>query len=385
MLLAIGTVALTFISFFFVTVPHSEQYQALSQGDRARRDSNPLHRQRSLPFWKKFGKGAAPREEPSKSISFHMPYHKTKDQLPTSSLAYDEESRPSSGTATPKVQNTASSSESASLLSDESSMPGDIINNKPFSNEQEPHSEEHSHSHRADVTGFALFRHTEFYSLWVMLGILTGIGLMTINNIGNNVQALWYDKPEADDAFVMKRQLMHVSIISIFSFFGRLLSGVGSDYLVKNLGASRFWCLVVSSCIFMLAQVSALRISDPYHLWILSSVSGLGYGALFGVYPALVADTFGVSGLSVNWGFMTLAPVLWGNIFNLAYGGIYDSHSEPTDNGHMVCKLGQECYKGAYVFTFFSSIAGIVCAFWCIWHENYLRKKREREELEHHA
>jgi hypothetical protein len=276
-----------------------------------------------------------------------------------------------------------SSSETASLLSDESSVPGDIIDNKPFEEDGEGHSSSHN---RPDISGFSLLRHSEFYSLWAMLGILTGIGLMTINNIGNNVQALWYNVPEADPAFIMKRQLMHVSIISIFSFFGRLLSGVGSDFLVKNLHMSRFWCLVVSSCIFTLAQVAGLKIDSPHYLWVLSSLSGLAYGALFGVYPALVADTFGVSGLSVNWGFMTLAPVVAGNIFNLAYGGIYDSHSKETDHGHMVCEDGLECYKGAYIFTFFSSILGIFCALWCIWHEGYLRRKREQEEDDdHHA
>jgi hypothetical protein len=240
--------------------------------------------------------------------------------------------------------------------------------------------DEEGHSHRADITGFDLLKHTEFYSLWIMLGILTGIGLMTINNIGNNVQALWYNDPSNPDAaYIMKRQLMHVSIISVFSFFGRLLSGVGSDFLVKEMGMSRFWCLVGSSLTFLLAQVAGLNISTPQNLWILSSLSGLGYGALFGVYPALVADTFGVSGLSVNWGFMTLAPVIFGNIFNLAYGGIYDQHSVSAGEGHMVCKQGLECYKGAYVFTFFSSVVGIGSAFWCIWHEGYLRRRREAE------
>lgn len=217
-----------------------------------------------------------------------------------------------------------------------------------------------------------------------MLGILTGIGLMTINNIGNNVQALWYGDANATPAFIMKRQLMHVSIISVFSFFGRLLSGVGSDILVKRLHMSRFWCLVCSSCIFALAQIAGNRISSPHFLWILSALSGLAYGALFGVYPALVADTFGVSGLSVNWGFMTLAPVLWGNVFNLAYGAIYDSHSTKADEGHHVCEVGIECYRSAYVFTFFSSIVGIFCALWCVWHEGHVRRKLEQEEAEEH-
>lgn len=169
------------------------------------------------------------------------------------------------------------------------------------------------------------------------------------------------------------------------SFIGRLLSGIGSDILVKRLKQSRFWCLVASSAVFALAQVAALLVSNPHYLWLVSGLSGLGYGALFGVYPALVADTFGVSGLSVNWGFMTLAPVVWGNVFNLAYGNIFDSHSKILPSGDMVCEDGLQCYEAAYWFTFFASLAGIVCSFWCVWHERHLKKRRAESVTDAHT
>jgi MFS family permease len=133
-----------------------------------------------------------------------------------------------------------------------------------------------------------------------------------------------------------------------------------------------------------LAQIAALNVSDPHFLWIVSGLSGLGYGALFGVYPALVADTFGVSGLSLNWGFMTLAPVLWGNIFNLAYGGIFDKHSKELPNHERICEDGLECYRAAYWFTFASSLAGIVVSLWCVWHERMVRIRKEAEKVGGH-
>jgi MFS family permease len=67
LLLAIGTVALTFTSFFFVTVPHDEQYQALAKSERVRRDSNPLQ-QRA--FWKPFSKVSQTYTEPGKPHLF---------------------------------------------------------------------------------------------------------------------------------------------------------------------------------------------------------------------------------------------------------------------------------------------------------------------------
>jgi len=245
--------------------------------------------------------------------------------------------------------------EEASLLSVDS-LQADL--------EEETSMKSSSHSSRGDITGFRMLNSPDFYLLFMMLGLLTGIGLMTINNIGHDSNALWRNHaPETDPDYITRRQLMHVSIISCFSFIGRLISGIGSDYLVKSLHKSRFWCLVVSSGIFAIAQFAALSVSSPTWLWLVSSLSGLGYGALFGVYPALVADTFGVSGLSQNWGFMTVAPVIWGNIFNLLYGAVFDAHSKTLPNGDMQCDAGLDCYRTAYIVTAVAALVGILGAF----------------------
>lgn len=76
-------------------------------------------------------------------------------------------------------------SEVSSLLSSASSGPGDIISEAET--DKLSGSYHRHHSHRADISAFQLLSRPEFYVLWVMLGILTGIGLMTINNIGNDV------------------------------------------------------------------------------------------------------------------------------------------------------------------------------------------------------
>ena len=84
---------------------------------------------------------------------------------------------------------------------------------------------------------------------------------------------------------------MHVSIISVLSFTGRLLSGpsrfsrvvcslltlsvgIGSDLVVKKLHMSRFWCLFISSAIFCAAQVCGARIENPNQLIYVSGTTG---------------------------------------------------------------------------------------------------------------
>jgi hypothetical protein len=194
------------------------------------------------------------------------------------------------------------------------------------------------------------------------------------SNIGNDAQALWSNfDPTTPKSFILARQLFHVGVISLASFIGRLLSGIGSDYLVKRLQMSRFWCLVISSSIFTLAQLAAIRIENPHFLWCVSGLSGLGYGALFGVYPALVADAFGVKGLSLNWGAMTLSPVISGNIFNLTYGAVFDKNSRELPGGDLQCSSGLKCYKDAYYVTLVASVVGVVVCLWSIYHEHQLK------------
>lgn len=204
------------------------------------------------------------------------------------------------------------------------------------------------------------------------------------SNIGHDVQALWkhFDN-DIDGDFIAHRQLLHVSIISVCSFLGRLSSGIGSDIIVKRLHHSRFWCAAISATIFSLAQVAAIRVEDPHYLWAVSGLCGLGYGVLFGVCPSLVVDAFGPDGFAVNWGFMTIAPVVSGNVFNLFYGAVYDSNSVVQPDGQRACGLGLECYRTAYYVTLASSILGIFACFWGIYGE-HTRKRRELEEHEAH-
>ena len=164
-------------------------------------------------------------------------------------------------------------------------------------------------------------------------------------------------------------------------------TGVGSDIIVSRLHLSRFWMLLLSSLVFLLGQIAAISITIPQQLVLVSSLNGFAYGVLFGVGPALVVEAFGIRGLSQNWGIMTLAPILFGNIFNLVYGGVYDSHSTVVGgkDRHRSCDGGVECYRSAYLVTMAASVVGVVLSLWSIRHD-YLgklkRAKRERERDE---
>jgi MFS family permease len=150
--------------------------------------------------------------------------------------------------------------------------------------------------------------------------------------------------------------------------------------LVKSLRASRLWCLFVACLVFLVAQACALNIRNPHLLGFLSGLSGLGYGFLFGVFPSIVTEAFGIRGLSQNWGFMTLAPVISSNVFNLFYGAIYDKHSVIEPGGERSCHEGLDCYRAAYWVTFGACCAGLVMTLWAIRHEQAELAKESRNE-----
>jgi MFS family permease len=118
--------------------------------------------------------------------------------------------------------------------------------------------------------------------------------------------------------------------------------------LVKRFDAQRLWLIIFSSSLFLFAQIAALNISNPVHLWMVSTLTGLGYGFLFGVTPTIVSEAFGVHGLSTNWGTMMFAAVISGNALNLFYGRVFDDHSVRGDDGRTWCSSGLECYRNAY-------------------------------------
>jgi hypothetical protein len=163
------------------------------------------------------------------------------------------------------------------------------------------------------------------------------------------------------------------------------LVGIGSDLLIKRFNLSRFWCLFASAVVFTLTQLAGATISHPDKLVVVSGFTGVAYGFLFGVFPSLVAHTFGIGGLSQNWGVMTLAPVVSGNVYNLLYGKFYDKHSVVGPDGDRECQDGLGCYQAAYYITFFSGVAGIVVCLWSVVHEKRLhgsvRKKMEHDRL----
>ena len=177
---------------------------------------------------------------------------------------------------------------------------------------------------------------------------------MYINNVGSISQALFArGNPDFDTVLSAQWQATQVSLISIANCVGRIALGSAADFGKHQWGWHRSYWMSVISIIFILSQIFMFNVEDVSNLWLASVTLGFGYGGMFGLFPIIVIEGFGLGELlnccvwshthpslqkahfSQNWGFLCLSPVLAGNLFSLVFGRNLDAHAPtPTDVRH---------------------------------------------------
>ncbi|KAH0182818.1 putative MFS transporter, partial [Aureobasidium melanogenum] len=141
LMLAIGTFVMVFVgSFFMRLMPPSSPYQAVPTEDESR------------------------------------PARVRKNSHDLQSGRHSRDGSRSSFPGEPSTQD-AQTDETSPLVSRAEEPPVD-----------EAQTSQTQGSHKKDITGWALAKSPSFWNLFILLGLLCGVGLMTINNIGNNVR-----------------------------------------------------------------------------------------------------------------------------------------------------------------------------------------------------
>ncbi|KAL8847507.1 MAG: hypothetical protein Q9221_007462 [Calogaya cf. arnoldii] len=155
--LSLGCLSFCYLCVAFLRiVPQIQLYTPVATNE-GRRSSNLLRRTRS-----KDSKSHHQNEEPG-TLS--------KDSHASPPLRHD----PNGDSKTIQSPDKGPDETSSLMSKSSNSGPGDDAYED---NRTEPSA--HHNSHHLDIRGFALLKHTEFYQLWLLLGILTGVGLMTI-------------------------------------------------------------------------------------------------------------------------------------------------------------------------------------------------------------
>ncbi|KAG1852357.1 major facilitator superfamily domain-containing protein [Suillus tomentosus] len=231
-----------------------------------------------------------------------------------------------------------------------------------------------------NVYGKQLWLTPDFYLIFVIMSLLSGTGLMYINNVGSISQALYAKgNPNYDELEALRWQAAQVSTLSVCNFAGRILIGLIADLIRIRLRLPRAYCFCIVSTLFVVSQLSAISINDVAHLWKATALLGLAYGGLFGIAPTIIIDWFGLSHLSENWGYVSLSPLVGGNIFSLLFGRNLDSHASDDDTGthsslplvrrgglpsEHQCFDGRDCYVSSLYVTVTACLIALGLSVW---------------------
>jgi hypothetical protein len=245
-----------------------------------------------------------------------------------------------------------------------------------------------------------------------------------------------------NDVDALAYQAAQVSIISVFNCVGRIFIGkydsvffkkyhahrpyvnlgVISDITKSRLHFPRSYCLVLVSALVLTSQIVAAFIVHISNLWKASALLGLGYGTIYGLFPTMAIEWFGmrqsspplflahhnlislflsIAHFSENWGYISLSPLVGGYIFSIAFGRNLDAHEarvqvvtlEPqpaTSEDHIQstlrtlakrlepggqCLVGRECYVQSLYLTIGGCCVALLLSAWAGWRDR--RRKRD--------
>ncbi|KAJ3403762.1 hypothetical protein HDU80_003752 [Chytriomyces hyalinus] len=226
------------------------------------------------------------------------------------------------------------------------------------SGEQSPLIDNQSNQAEPLLEQPSIFAQQDAYLLFAAFILLTGTGLMYINNVGAIVIALI--PKSTPTATIQATQRLHVGLISICNCLGRVVTGLGSDRLMHQFKLTRLVGLVAGGGMITAALLwGMLGLYDGHAMSQLIPVTlllGFGYGSIFSAAPAIVGRWFGVQRFGTNWGWFQWAPAIGGQVCNLVFGLYVDAARRA--GGQLECH-GTVCFTGAFWLAFCGCCASV--------------------------
>ncbi|KAK6362197.1 putative monocarboxylate transporter mch1 [Orbilia blumenaviensis] len=221
---------------------------------------------------------------------------------------------------------------------------------------------------------------------WFAAGVFltAGPGESFINNMGALIKTI-QPVSRSLGSSAGDETATHVGIIAVTSTIARLFSGFLSDYLgppvepapvldeqeSKRFRISRIMLIIIFAG-FM--QISYLILSSgyiqlhPQQFYIISSLIGIGYGAVFTLSPTIVSVVWGVENLATNWGIIAMLPAGGASVFGFLFAAVYDSEAKRQNSGEHglgegLC-FGLKCYQRSFAGMTASCMLAIVLWAW---------------------
>lgn len=202
------------------------------------------------------------------------------------------------------------------------------------------------------------------HEMWLLIAAFvftSGPLEMYLNNMGTLVRTVPHG-PEPSD---------HLSIFSAFSTIARLTVGVFSDYVRPSISTAMILSsiLTIAGVIHCLTSTGIFMANGGSLFSVSSVVNGFAYGAIFTLFPTMVARVWGVTHFGTNWGIFILGPAVGSVVYGLIFASVYD-HAKSGN----AC-FGRACYEGTFIITGTSLVIAAFVVF-SLWQYSWKRNTR---------
>lgn len=197
-----------------------------------------------------------------------------------------------------------------------------------------------------DHTIFEMMQTLDFWILFMSFLCGVGTGMCVINNMAQMGLALGFA-----DVSVL------VSLTSIWGFFGRIFSGLLSEYYMRKYGTPRLVWNAASE-ILMAVGFIIMALALPGSLYIGSILVGICYGVRLTITVAVASELFGLKFYGLLYNILILNLPLGSFLFSgLLAGYLYDAQATASGDGSNTC-VGAHCYCLVFLIMAVTCIVG---------------------------
>ncbi|XP_071916348.1 protein NUCLEAR FUSION DEFECTIVE 4 isoform X2 [Coffea arabica] len=189
-----------------------------------------------------------------------------------------------------------------------------------------------------DHTIVEAMRTSDSWILFVSFLCGVGTGMCVLNNLGRMGQALGYNDVS-----------IFISLTSIWGFFGRIISGMASEYCIEKKATPRPMLNAVSQ-ILMAAGCVVMAVAFPGSLYIGSILVGICYGVRLAITVPVASELFGLKYYGLLYNILMLNLPLGSFLFSgLLAGYLYDAQATTSIDGVGNSCLGPHCYRLVFI------------------------------------
>ncbi|KAL4379447.1 hypothetical protein GQ457_02G013700 [Hibiscus cannabinus] len=198
-----------------------------------------------------------------------------------------------------------------------------------------------------DHTIVEMIQTFDFWILFVSFLCGVGTGLCVMNNMGQMGIALGYSDVS-----------IFVSLTSILGFFGRIASGLLSEYFIWKFGTPRPLWNAASQAIMAIGYI-IMALALPGSLYIGSILVGICYGVRLTITVPVASELFGLKYYGILYNILILNLPLGSFLFSgLLAGYLYDAEATAVAGGGNTC-VGAHCYCLVFVIMAATCVLGL--------------------------